>query len=277
MKKVLLILLFIYSFPMMAQQKDNLVQALPYSKVKSAKDFVFLSGQIGINSTTGLLVTSSFEAEVHQVMKNIASLLHEKGLTYSDLVNVTIYLKSMDNYAITNQVYRSYFTGDFPARVCMAVTDLPAKANIEIAATALNQINSSAENKQLIRRFLEEVRSGKNPDRAGLYMADTLLAHQLNAEAETTVTRTPQNYAEHVKEFLTLYGNFHFEITEIIAEGDRVYVRWKQTGKHLATIDGHPATGKPIIEIASAVYRLENGKIKEYWIQIDRLGFEKQL
>lgn len=261
----------------MAQQKDNLVQALPYSKVKSAKDFVFLSGQVGINSATGQLVTSNFEAEVHQVMKNIGSLLHEQGLAYSDLVNVTIYLKSMDNYPITNQVYRSYFTGDFPARVCIAVADLPAKANIEIAGTAWGQNNSSTKNKQLIRRFLEEVRSGKNPDRAGLYMADTLLAHQLNAEAETTVKRTSQNYAEHVKDFLTLYGEFHFEITEIIAEGDRVYARWKQTGKHLATIDGHPATGKPIIEIASAVYRIENGKIKEYWIQIDRLGLEKQL
>lgn len=140
-----------------------------------------------------------------------------------------------------------------------------------------NPINSSAKNKKQIRQFLTEVRSGKSPDHAGLYMADTLLAHQLNAEEETTVKRTPQNYAEHINEFLTLYGDFHFEITELIAEDDRVYARWKQTGKHMATIDGHPATGKPIIEIASAVYRLENGKIKEYWIQIDRLGLEKQL
>ena len=56
-----------------------------------------------------------------------------------------------------------------------------------------------------------------------------------------------------------------------------MYARWKQTGKHLAEIDGYPATGLPLIEVASAVYRLENGKIVEYWIQIDRAGFDKQL
>jgi predicted ester cyclase len=74
-----------------------------------------------------------------------------------------------------------------------------------------------------------------------------------------------------------MYGPFGFEITELIAQGDKVYARWKQTGKHLAEIDGHAATGRPLIELASAVYRVENGRIAEYWIQIDRLGFEKQL
>lgn len=48
-------------------------------------------------------------------------------------------------------------------------------------------------------------------------------------------------------------------------------------GKFISEIDGYLPTGKPINEIASSVYRLQNGKIVEYWIQIDRLGFEKQL
>jgi predicted ester cyclase len=103
------------------------------------------------------------------------------------------------------------------------------------------------------------------------------LAHQENAEGETIVKRTPGNYADHVRDFLRMYGKYSFEITELIAENDKVYVRWKQTGRHLAEIDGHPATGKPLVEIASAVYRVENNRIAEYWIQIDRLGFEKQL
>ncbi|MGY0036571.1 Rid family hydrolase [Pedobacter sp. NJ-S-72] len=261
----------------MAQPKENQVKTPPYSKIKSAGDFIFISGQLGVDSLTKKLVTSSFEAESHQVMKNIGHLLKQQGLDFSDLVNVTIYLKNMDNYPLTNQVYSTYFKGDFPARVCIAVLDLPGNGNIEIAATALKRQNLSVENKQVVRRFLEDVRSGKHPDHAELYMADTLLAHQMNAEEETTVKRTPQNYAEHVKEFLSLYGNFKFEITEMIAEDDKVYVRWKQTGKHLGTIDSHPATGKQLVEIASSVYRIEKGKIAEYWIQIDRLGLEKQL
>ena len=108
-------------------------------------------------------------------------------------------------------------------------------------------------------------------------MAETVLAHQINVEDQTTVNRTPENYAYHVKEFLKMYGSFSFEITELLADGDKVYARWIQKGKHLADIDGYAPTGKPINEIASVVYRLENNKIVEYWIQIDRYGFEKQL
>lgn len=142
---------------------------------------------------------------------------------------------------------------------------------------AQSKMENAKDNKENVRQFLEIVRGGKDPDKANVFMADTILAHQVNSENQTTVTRTPQNYAEHVKEFITMYGHFTFEVTELIAEGDKVYARWIQHGKHLTEIDGYPATGKPLTEIASAVYRLKDGKIVEYWIQIDRLGFEKQL
>jgi predicted ester cyclase len=130
---------------------------------------------------------------------------------------------------------------------------------------------------EIVREFLLVVRSGKDPNRASEYLAHLVLAHQVNAENPVTVTRTPQNYADHVGEFLKLYGPFDFQITELIGQGDKVYARWKQTGRHLAQIDGYLPTGLPLVEVASAVYRLENGKIVEYWIQIDRLGFERQL
>ena len=132
-------------------------------------------------------------------------------------------------------------------------------------------------NKEIVKQFLEQVRSGKFPEKAVLFMTDSILAHQMNAENETTVIRTPKNYSEHIEDFLRMFGQFSFEITELIAEDDKVYARWKQIGNHLTEIDGHQPTGKTLIELASCVYRLENNKIAEYWIQIDRLGFEKQL
>ncbi len=141
-------------------------------------------------------------------------------------------------------------------------------------ATKMTTRKSSAE---IVREFLQVVRSGKAPDRAAEYLAPQVLAHQVNAENPVTVPRTPDNYADHVREFLKLYGPFTFEVTELIGQEDKVYARWKQTGKHLAEIDGYPPTGLPLVELASAVYRLENGRIVEYWIQIDRLGFERQL
>lgn len=118
-------------------------------------------------------------------------------------------------------------------------------------------------NKNIIQSFLLEVRSGKNPDATAKYMADSVRAHQVASEEPVTVVRTPAEYAEHVREMKAEYGDFDFEIEELIAEGDRVYARWNQLGNGIR-------------QFTSCVYRLENGLIVEYWIQIDRLGLEIQ-
>ncbi len=126
------------------------------------------------------------------------------------------------------------------------------------------QMHNTKASQQIVKEFLLTVRAGKNPEKAKDFMADKVLAHQMNAENPQTVERTPQNYADHIKEFQAMYGNFQFEITELIAQDNKVYARWKQIGKHLTQIDGYPATGLPLIEVASAVYRLENGRVAEY-------------
>lgn len=130
---------------------------------------------------------------------------------------------------------------------------------------------------QIVRKFFEEVRSGRNPDYASKLMSEQVLAHQVISEEEMTVTRTPHEYTEHVKEMVEAYGEFSLEIQELLAQGNKVYVRWKQVGTHIGEVDGYSPTGLPVIEIASAVYRIEGEKIKEYWIQIDRLGINNQL
>src|SRR5487761_2309316 len=107
------------------------------------------------------------------------------------------------------------------------------------------------DNKKIVNLFLDQVRSGKQPGNANLFMADSVLAHQMNSEEQTTITRTPKNYSDHVREFIEIYGNYKFEITELICDGDKVYARWTQTGKHLTEIDGYVPTGKPLTEIAS--------------------------
>ncbi|MCD5001830.1 ester cyclase [Enterococcus saccharolyticus] len=129
----------------------------------------------------------------------------------------------------------------------------------------------------IIRRFFADVRSGKKPDKAHQYMAEKVLAHQVIAEEEQTIYRTPEDYATHVKEMVAAYGHFSLDIQELLASENKVYVRWRQTGTHIGEVDGYQPTKRPIIEIASAVYKLENDKIIEYWIQIDRLGIQKQL
>lgn len=130
--------------------------------------------------------------------------------------------------------------------------------------------------KEVVRRFLDEVRSGKAPEKSSHFLAAKVLAHQVNSENETNVSRNPEDYAAHVKDFRRIYGDYDFEITELLADNDKVYARWKQTGCHIGPVDGAAPSGLPVIEIASAVYRVKDGKITEYWIQIDRKGIETQ-
>ena len=79
-------------------------------------------------------------------------------------------------------------------------------------------------------------------------MAEQVLAHQMTAENETTVHRTPANYADHVREMIAAYGNFHLEVQELIAQDDRVYVRWKQTGLTLEKSTAFRQLAKPSLK-----------------------------
>lgn len=136
---------------------------------------------------------------------------------------------------------------------------------------------SAATPDSVVMGFLRDVRSGRHPDLAGAYMAPVVRAHQVTSEGEQTIERTPQEYADHVREFLALFGDFRFEVEECLTTGDRVYVRWRQTGRHLASFDGEQPTQAPLTDISSAVYRVRRGQIVEYWIQTDRLGLQLQL
>ncbi|WP_055586372.1 ester cyclase [Streptacidiphilus griseoplanus] len=131
--------------------------------------------------------------------------------------------------------------------------------------------------KDTVRQFLLQVRSGLHPDRADRFMASRVQAHQVAAEAPVVVERTPQQYTEHVQEMLETYGDFTLTVDELIAEDDRVYARWTQIGRHVGPIDHYLPTGAQLTEMASAVYRVEDGLIIEYWIQIDRQGITAQL
>ncbi|GAA1120551.1 ester cyclase [Kribbella jejuensis] len=131
--------------------------------------------------------------------------------------------------------------------------------------------------KELVRTFLLEVRSGRHPEYAERFLAETVLAHQVQAEDPVTLKRSPREYAEHVEEMKALFGAFELEIEELLAEDDRVYARWTQRGQHQGTIDGRPPTGKALTQLTSAVYRVTAGRITEYWIQIDRTGLTTQL
>lgn len=163
-----------------------------------------------------------------------------------------------------------------PARPAGALPRRMAEA--ASAAVLLAALPASAASPEsVVRGFLRDVRSGRHPELAAHYFAPLVSAHQLTSEGETVVTRTPEDYAEHVQAFLALFGDYRFEVQELLAAGDKVHVRWRQDGRHLASLAGEAPTGEPLTEITSAVYRVRRGRIVEYWIQTDRLGLQLQL
>ena|ERR1019366_3745475 len=109
----------------------------PYSQAVKAGDLLFVSGQIPIDPATNNLVEGSIKDETHQVMKNLKAILDEANITFEHIVKTTIFLSDMGLFAEVNEVYGSYFKGDYPARETVAVKGLPKNVNIEISVIAV--------------------------------------------------------------------------------------------------------------------------------------------
>ena len=112
----------------------------PYNQAVAAGDFIFLSGQIALNPATGALVLDDIKTETKQVMDNIKAILTEAGIDFSHVIKTSIFLTDMGNFAQVNEVYGTYFTGDFPARETVQVAGLPKGVNVEITVTAIKII-----------------------------------------------------------------------------------------------------------------------------------------
>jgi len=108
----------------------------PYNQSVKAGGLLFISGQVAIIPETGGLVTSGVKDEAHQVMQNLKAILEEANLTFEHVVKTTIFLSDMSLFGEVNEVYGSYFTGDYPARETVAVKGLPKAVNVEISMIA---------------------------------------------------------------------------------------------------------------------------------------------
>lgn len=107
----------------------------PYVQAIKANGTVYCSGQLGIDPATGKLA-DGVEAQAHQSMKNMGAILAEAGCDYSSVVKTTIFLADMDDFAKVNEIYKSYFGEDFPARSCVQVAKLPLGGLVEVECIA---------------------------------------------------------------------------------------------------------------------------------------------
>ncbi|MGL2373983.1 RidA family protein [Helicobacter pylori] len=109
----------------------------PYSQAIATNDLVFVSGQLGIDASTGEFKGADIHSQTTQSMENIKAILKEAGLGMDSVVKTTILLKSLDDFAVVNEIYGSYFTEPYPARATFQVAKLPKDALVEIEAIAI--------------------------------------------------------------------------------------------------------------------------------------------
>jgi len=109
----------------------------PYSQAIRCGQFVYTSGQIALDPSSGELVGADVQAQTHRVLQNLQAVLTSAGSSLASVVKTTVFLAHMSDFQGMNAIYASYFTGVAPARSTVAVAELPRKALVEIECVAL--------------------------------------------------------------------------------------------------------------------------------------------
>lgn len=108
----------------------------PYSVATEANGFIFISGQVAIDPSTGERESDDVPAQAHRVMKNIGLILGDLGLSYADIVKTSIFLADIGDFPRVNEVYGAYFKDPPPARSTFQAGGLPGGFLVEIEVVA---------------------------------------------------------------------------------------------------------------------------------------------
>jgi len=112
----------------------------PYVHAVKAGGLLFCSGQVALHPESGELVGATAGEQSVQCLENLRAVCSAAGTTLDDAVRCTVWLTAMADFAEVNEVYAKYFGGEPPARVCIAVSELPKGARVEIdAVVALSE------------------------------------------------------------------------------------------------------------------------------------------
>ncbi|MEO6063298.1 MAG: RidA family protein [Thermoflexales bacterium] len=109
----------------------------PYSQAIVAQGFVFCSGQIPLDPTTGNVVEGGIDEQTHRVLKNLTAVVEAAGSTMAKVLKTTVFLQSMSDFAAMNAIYATYFPAPAPSRSTVEVARLPRSVLVEIDCIAL--------------------------------------------------------------------------------------------------------------------------------------------
>lgn len=107
----------------------------PYSAGIETDEFVYLSGQLGMDSN-GNIVSEDVVEQTKASFVNIEALLESLGLTTKNIVKTTVYLTDINNFSDVNVEYAKHFDGTYPARGCFEISKLPKGGKVEIECIA---------------------------------------------------------------------------------------------------------------------------------------------
>lgn len=108
----------------------------PYSQAIQAGDFVYVSGQLPIDPSTGEFAGTDIASQTRQSLSNIKAILESEGLSMENVVKTTVLLQNIGDFGAMNEVYATFFKKDFPARAAFEVAAIPKGALVEIEAVA---------------------------------------------------------------------------------------------------------------------------------------------
>ena len=108
----------------------------PYSQAIEVNGMVYTSGVIPVIPETGEIPEGSTE-QAKQALTNLSNLLEAAGTSMNNVVKTTVFIKEMNDFAAINEVYATFFEGEFPARSCVEVARLPKDVMLEIEAIAI--------------------------------------------------------------------------------------------------------------------------------------------
>lgn len=109
----------------------------PYSQAVAASDWIFVSGQIGLDPASGELKGPGLDSQARQALENLKAILKAANCELNQVVAVDVFLTDMNDFAVFNAIYEAFFGSHQPARAVVAVSALPKNAVVEIKCIAM--------------------------------------------------------------------------------------------------------------------------------------------
>ena len=137
----------------------------PYVQAVRVGELIYTAGQGGLDPATGEMVEGGVENQTRQTMQNLAAVLAAAGSNFNLVVKTNIFLRYIKDFSAVNEVYASYFEGQFPARSTVAVSALPMTALVEIEMVAMVAKTDTEEVERTLIAETEKPQEKKTPQK----------------------------------------------------------------------------------------------------------------